>query len=79
MSEPGKYYVLAEWDAEAHVWYVSDTNVPGLSLEGDTEEILLKKLDAAVPELLELNGVMADTPSIPYQVMVNKLAEARAH
>ena len=42
-------------DDEAGVWYVSDTNVPGLAAEADTLPQLLAKLRHLIPELLQLN------------------------
>lgn len=80
MSPNYRYYVKAEWDAEAKVWYVAETNVPGLSVEAKTPDDLLEKLDCAVPELLELNGVFAHEhmPRVPYDLMMKRLAEARS-
>lgn len=52
-----KFYVLAEWDAEACVWYVADTNVPGLATEAPTADKLIEKLRVMVPEMLDLNDV----------------------
>jgi Domain of unknown function (DUF1902) len=50
------HVVCASWDDEARVWYVRDSSVPGLSLEAESPDLLLKKLEAAVPELLVLNS-----------------------
>ena len=49
------FTVTYEWDEEAHVWYVSDSNVPGLSGEAPTEAAMEKLLDERIPELLRLN------------------------
>lgn len=61
-----EFRVVAKWDDEAKVWYVSDSNVPGLATEAETMDELLRKLQVMVPEMLELNGVIAadheDTP-----------------
>ena len=80
MSPNFRFFVKAEWDAEANVWYVSETNVPGLSLEAETPDALLAKLDCAVPELLELNGVFGPehTQQIPYELMLKRFAESRS-
>lgn len=48
--------VKAEWDAEAEVWYVAESDVPGLAAEGANLEELLAKLRIVVPELVELNA-----------------------
>jgi hypothetical protein len=44
------YYVKAEWDADTSVWFVSDTNVPGLCTEAPSAEELFRKLDEMIPE-----------------------------
>ena len=50
-----KFMVMACYDDEAEVWYVEESDVPGLTAEADTVEQLLEKLKARVPELLALN------------------------
>lgn len=50
-----KYFVKAEWDAEASVWYVAETNVPGLCTEAESADELFRKLDIMIPELVALN------------------------
>lgn len=49
------FHVTAAFDSEANVWYVSDTDVPGLVTEAETYEALLRKCSAMIPELLRLN------------------------
>ncbi len=70
------YFVKAEWDEEAEVWYVSQTDVPGLVAEADTPEELLKLLSTLIPEVMELNGGGAD-PNVPYSVMLDHLRAQR--
>ncbi len=50
-----KFTVTCEWDDEAHVWYVSESNVPGLVAEAATVEDMNDVLRERVPELLKLN------------------------
>lgn len=50
------FNVTAAWDSEARVWYVENSDVPGLSAEGESVDCLLSKLKVLVPELLELNA-----------------------
>lgn len=52
------HYVQAEWDSHARVWVASSEDVPGLVTEADNIEALDAKLQAMVPELLELNALM---------------------
>jgi hypothetical protein len=44
--------VRAAWDSEANVWYVQDSNVPGLHIEAETREKLYEKLPGAIEDLL---------------------------
>jgi predicted RNase H-like HicB family nuclease len=74
-----KFYVMAEWDDEAKVWFVADTDVPGLSTEAPTVDAILHKLKALIPELLELNGVIPDgSVDVPFSFMA-ELATHREH
>jgi hypothetical protein len=45
--------VKAARDAEAKVWYVESSDVPGLRLEADTLEQLADQLPGAILDLLE--------------------------
>lgn len=70
------FYIKVEWDAEAKVWFIDSTNVPGLNVEAESREELLTILDDLVPELLMENGAFDsdDTlPEIPYSLMFNQL------
>lgn len=70
MHTDTKLFIVAEWDAEAGVWYVADTNVPGLATEAPTIDTLLGKLKVMVPEMLELNGVSEpDHGAVPFSLM----------
>ena len=70
------YFVKAEWDDEAKVWYVSQTDVPGLAVEAESPPALLDLLQTIIPELFALNGVAGD--GIPYSVIFDHLTTARA-
>ena len=55
----GKVYkVKAFWDGEAKVWVAESVDVPGLCTEAATMELLVKKLEAIMPEMLEANGLL---------------------
>ena len=77
-----QFMVVAKWDTEAGVWYVAETDVPGLSTEASTIEQLNKKLRVMIPELLILNGVLKkennDYPEVPYELIVKQSQMARA-
>jgi hypothetical protein len=56
MSEPHQgFHVWIAWDNEASVWYVRDSDLPGLVAEGETVDALRDKLLPRVRELVELN------------------------
>jgi hypothetical protein len=49
------FKIDVHWDDEAQVWYVEDSDVPGLVAEAPTVEAMQALLRVRVPELLELN------------------------
>jgi hypothetical protein len=51
-----RFTVLAKWDEDAKIWYVADSNVPGLCAEAKTTAALEKLLRVMIPELIEING-----------------------
>lgn len=61
------YRVQCSWDEEAKVWYVADSNVPGLAAEAPTFEGLVSMLERRVPELLDENDV-SDGMEIPLEI-----------
>lgn len=48
----------AAYDAEAHIWYTLDCDVPGLVTEGETLEHLRDRAAAVLPELLADNAAL---------------------
>jgi predicted RNase H-like HicB family nuclease len=52
---PKTFKIQASWDAEAEVWYVVESDVPGLHAEGETLEELFEVLKELVPELVGAN------------------------
>ncbi|HYC03070.1 MAG TPA: DUF1902 domain-containing protein [Azospirillaceae bacterium] len=50
------YKVAAAWDQEGHMWYVADSDVPGLNTEAATYDALVDRVTAIAPDLLALNG-----------------------
>ena len=49
------YFAEISRDEEAGVWYVSDTNFPGLVAEAASQRGLQDKIRELVPELHQLN------------------------
>jgi hypothetical protein len=48
--------VKAAFDRDAGVWYVSDSEVPGLATEAASFDALCEKVTAFTPDLLALMG-----------------------
>lgn len=54
--------IRAEWDDEAQVWVATSDDVPGLVAEAPTIEVLVERLRAITPELMELNRGIVGQP-----------------
>jgi hypothetical protein len=50
-----EFKVTCTWDNEAGVYYVAESNVPGLSAESETVEGIHAILQDRIPELVRLN------------------------
>lgn len=55
MRQVMTFTIECEWDGEASVWYVAESNVPGLVAEAPSREAMSALLRERVPELLRLN------------------------
>ncbi len=79
-TDADAYLVHAEWDDEASVWVATSADIPGLVTEAATLELLLEKLRAMVPEMLELNGVLpaGQAAVAPFRVVAERLERPRA-
>jgi predicted RNase H-like HicB family nuclease len=71
-----RYTVTCLWDDEAHVWYVAETDVPGLVTEAPTLEEMERKLLVMIPEMLELN-VPGFTQPVPFDLVARKSTTLR--
>ena len=70
------YFATMSWDEDAGVWYISDTDFPGLVAEADSQRRLVRKVRELVPELYEVNRHLFDEPpsgAIPLQVKSSRL------
>jgi predicted RNase H-like HicB family nuclease len=61
------YTVTSHWDAEAEMWYVADSDVPGFVTEAATLEELETKLLRMIPELLELDSGASSHQALPFE------------
>lgn len=72
--------VTAGFDREARVWFVEDSNLHGLNVEGVTLEALIEKLPGAVVDLLEMETLDrrdSEAADVPIEVVAR--AETHAH
>jgi hypothetical protein len=53
------YNLTMAFDPAARVWYVQDSDVPGLATKAETIGALHEKHTVMVPELIELNSQSA--------------------
>ena len=70
------YHATLSWDGEAEVWYVSDTDFPGLVAEASTQKELVNKIHLLVPELFETNRHLFDdsvSETLPLQLTSSRL------
>lgn len=75
MSDTGRSpTVTASWDDEAGVWVAESEDVPGLVTEAPTIDRLVEKLQAMIPEMLELNGGRAGQGEVPFRVVAERVA-----
>lgn len=44
------------YDDEADVWYVAESDIPGLSLEAENPQRLIERIEQCACELIELNA-----------------------
>lgn len=79
MGERKPLVVYASWDDEAKVWVVRSDDVPGLATEAPSLDVLVPKLKAMIPELLDANGY-ADGEDIPFKLAaeINEVAHREA-
>ncbi len=62
------YTVHIEWDEEAKVWYVQESDVPGLCIEAATIERMSERLSEIIPELLAANGI-EPADEVPFDLL----------
>jgi hypothetical protein len=74
--------VHAERDPEARVWFVRESDLPGLNLEADTVEALVEKLPGAILDLLEADsfgGEYGDTQEVPVELIAHASTKVSWH
>jgi Domain of unknown function (DUF1902) len=51
-----EWTVRADYDPEARVWYVLDSDMPGLHCDAETLDGLQRKIGPMIEDLLEINA-----------------------
>ena len=65
------FSVSCAYDEEASVWYVDETDMPGLVAEADKYDDLIAKVMSLAPELIELNSHLIDDEKTPLERVVS--------
>lgn len=60
------YKIKFTWDKEAGVWIATSDDVPGLVLEDESVDTLIKETQLAVPTLLALNNKPKDNVMLDF-------------
>jgi hypothetical protein len=71
-----QFNVRCEWDPDAKVWFVAESNVPGLVTEAPSRKALLKKLLTMIPELVSLNDDSDGKSDVPLALLWNRKQSA---
>lgn len=71
------YSATTAWDAEAGVWYVSETDFPGLVAEAETPQALMREIRLLIPELCDANRHLMRTRSPDQEIVIQLMAEHR--
>lgn len=56
MAKPIELKVHFAKDEETGRWYIAQSDIPGLRLEADSADELIRKVEEVAPDLIELNG-----------------------
>ncbi|MBR2518262.1 MAG: DUF1902 domain-containing protein [Selenomonadaceae bacterium] len=51
------YNIQLTWDDEAKVWIATSDDIPGLILENESADKLIRRVMISAPEIIELNDV----------------------
>lgn len=77
MADNRMIVVKAVRDADAGVWLVESSDVPGLRLEGASLEELADKLPGAILDLLEAGGDLDDGVDVPVELIAHASTRVR--
>lgn len=72
-----RYTIRAGWDEDAQVWYVEDSDIPGLVTEAPTQDQFIEHIRELAPELIALNR--AADQDIPVELSWRGAGTQRLH
>lgn len=73
-----RFTITAFWDSESRVWVASNEEL-GLATWAKTIEELRRKIHVMVPEAIELNGIIPEDESVPYDLVVHENQRTPIH
>jgi len=62
-----EFRIEAEWDAEAEVWVATSPDVPGLVLQGRTQDEIVEKVRLVLPALIEIGVEPEDRLNVTFR------------
>ena len=71
------YFAVMLRDEEAGVWYVSETNFPGLVAEAETQPALVQKVRLLIPDLHDANRHLMPTHSRGDEIVIQLTTKHR--
>ena len=71
------YSAAILWDEEASIWYVSETDFPGLVAEAETQQELVRKIRLLIPELYDANRHLMQTHSPDQEIAIQLTTKHR--
>lgn len=75
MAKSQTFRITAAYDKETSVWFVADSDIPGLCTEGENLDELQANIEALIPDLFELNRhlIQDSLPnSVPWELVAQK-------
>lgn len=73
-----KLEVVCQWDEKSQLWFVVESNVPGLSAEAPSKDEMVRVLDVIIPELMQLNSDDS-SEDVPLELLFRKDQASLAH
>lgn len=65
--------IECRWDADAKLWYVHESNLPGLGGEAPTRRAMNALLRERIPEMLKLNTPeCTDHTDMPVELLMSR-------